>query len=100
VPSLLLARAVLNAAEADDKHEFVDEAVRALTDLVESVDRANPDYAAYLDALGSARLLRFDRIGALEDLQAAASSATGAVAEARARDSLSAPALANLAGAL
>jgi len=66
-------RAVLTRAETVDEREVVDEAVAAFAYLVQSVDPSAPDYAAYLDGLGSARLLRFDRFGVADDLAVPAS---------------------------
>jgi hypothetical protein len=93
-------RAVLTWAEAVDERKVVDEAVDAFAYLVESVEPSAPAYPAYLDGLGSARLLRFDRYGLADDLQAAIQYAGQAVQAQRERDQLTAAALSNLAAAL
>jgi tetratricopeptide (TPR) repeat protein len=93
-------RAVLTWAEAVGERKVVDEAVEAFAYLVESVDPSAPAYSAYLDGLGSARLLRFDRYGLTDDLQAAVLHAGQAVQAQRERDQVTAAALSNLAGAL
>ena len=93
-------RAVLTWAEAVDERKVVDEAVEAFAYLVESVDPSAPAYPAYLDGLGSARLLRFDRFGVTDDLEAAVQHAGQAVQAQRERGQVTAAALSNLAGAL
>ena len=96
-------RGLLALADADadaDADAVLDEAVRALEEVAGGVDPASPDRSAYLDAAGSARLLRYDRLGRDEDLAAALAAAREAVELQRAAGRPTAAALANLAGAL
>ena len=89
-------RAVLAQAEISNERQAVNEAVAAFTNLVESVDPGAADYPAYLDSLGSAQLLRFERFGSADDLKAAVSNAHAAVQAQRDRGVVTAAALANL----
>ena len=93
-------RGLLTLAEIDDDPAVLDEAVRVLEELAGGVDPQAPDRAAYLDAAGSARLLRHDRLGTEDDLAAAITAAQQAVSLQREQGQLTAAALANLAGAL
>jgi CHAT domain-containing protein len=93
-------RALLDKAENDNDPTLLDEAIGTLKDLVSRVDQDHPDLPAYLDAAGSARLVRFEWRDRTADLRAARKLAESAVSCQRARGSVTASAISNLAKAL
>jgi hypothetical protein len=93
-------RALLTSAEEGDDATDLDKAIRAFEALLDDAPAEAADRAAYLDAAGSAYLMRHEWTGDTEDLERAVWHAQAAVQRQRDQGRVGPVALSNLAQAL